>query len=75
MVNVEFREIPRRLPESTPPKFSDQYKEFLWCGTSSHRYFVTNKFVAEKTYQFLIHLEKMLLLDKGTNDLDRFSIG
>ena len=48
----------------------------LWCGTStSHRYFVTNNFEAEKIYQILIPLEKMLLLDKGTNALDRFSIG
>ena len=47
----------------------------LWCGTSSHRYFVTNNFEAEKFYQILIPLKKMLLLDKGTNALDRFSIG
>ena len=36
---------------------------------------MTNNFEAEKIYQIPIPLEKMLLLVKGTNSLDRFSIG
>ena len=67
----------QRLFSSTSfiTKSAPEYPSTLWCRALSRRYFCAKEFVSRKKKILKSSLVEMLLLPKGTDPLEDFSIG